>query len=150
MIRQTTKTDFHAAMTRIKDATGATTQEQLAEILGIRQSSISDAKRRGSIPADWLLKLFRQFGLNPEWVLEGKGAMFPEFELVDRLKKLEEALEWIAENDFYTISAGCPGSSTRFQGDCGKKAQAVLDEADKMEPIVEYPLAADPNKVVCK
>ena len=46
---------FDEALERIKRATGARTQVDLAAILGIRQSSISDAKRRQSIPADWLL-----------------------------------------------------------------------------------------------
>ncbi|WP_319470087.1 S24 family peptidase [uncultured Pseudodesulfovibrio sp.] len=36
-----------------------------------RQSSISDAKRRCSIPADWFLKLYRSHGLDPDWLSEG-------------------------------------------------------------------------------
>jgi len=62
---------FDEALERIKRATGARTQVDLAAILGIRQSSISDAKRRQSIPADWLLKLFRSHGLNPDWISNG-------------------------------------------------------------------------------
>ncbi|GFK94981.1 hypothetical protein NNJEOMEG_02829 [Fundidesulfovibrio magnetotacticus] len=62
---------FDEALERIKRATGARTQVDLAAILGIRQSSISDAKRRQSIPADWLLKLYRSHGLNPDWVSSG-------------------------------------------------------------------------------
>ncbi|WP_243359041.1 LexA family transcriptional regulator [Fundidesulfovibrio terrae] len=62
---------FDESLERIKRATGARTQVDLAAILGIRQSSISDAKRRQSIPADWLLKLYRSHGLNPDWVTGG-------------------------------------------------------------------------------
>ena len=62
---------FEDAVERIKKATGARTQVELAAILEIRQSSISDAKRRKSIPADWLLKLYRSHGLNPDWIMEG-------------------------------------------------------------------------------
>jgi len=138
MIRQTTKTDFHAAMTRIKDATGATTQVQLAEILGVRQPSISDAKRRGSIPADWLLKLLCLFGLWPDWVLTGQGPKYPGL----NEEKFRKALEEIVFEDSYESETG--GGAL---GNYGQIAQAVLDEADKAEPIVEYPLAADPNKV---
>nr|WP_239057165.1 S24 family peptidase [Desulfovibrio sp. JC010] len=58
-------------MERIKKATGTRTQVQLAEILNIRQSSISDAKRRSSIPAEWFIKLYRTHGLNPEWLSDG-------------------------------------------------------------------------------
>lgn len=64
---------FDEALERIKRATGARTQVDLAAILGIRQSSISDAKRRQSIPADWLLKLYRSHGLNPDWVTTGEA-----------------------------------------------------------------------------
>ncbi len=64
---------FDDALERIKRATGARTQVDLAAILGIRQSSISDAKRRQSIPADWLLKLYRSHGLNPDWVTTGEA-----------------------------------------------------------------------------
>lgn len=62
---------FEAALERIKKATGARTQVQLAEVLGVRQSSISDAKRRCSIPAEWFLKLYRSHGLDPDWLSDG-------------------------------------------------------------------------------
>lgn len=67
---------FEDAIERIKKSTGARTQVELASILGIRQSSISDAKRRKSVPADWLVKLFRAYGLNPDWILEGAQPQF--------------------------------------------------------------------------
>jgi len=62
---------FEEALERVKKATGARTQVQLAEVLDVRQSSISDAKRRCSIPADWFLKLYRSHGLDPDWLAEG-------------------------------------------------------------------------------
>ena len=43
---------------RIKLSTNSRTQVELAEVLDIRQSSISDAKRRNSVPGDWFMKLF--------------------------------------------------------------------------------------------
>lgn len=62
------------AMDRIKEVTGCSTQMQLAEALGVRQSSISDAKRRASIPAGWLLTLVRRpWRVNPDWILTGLG-----------------------------------------------------------------------------
>lgn len=68
------RANFDAAMERIQIVTGCRTQVQLAEVLDVRQSSISDAKRRASIPSDWLLKLMRQYQLNPDWILTGEGA----------------------------------------------------------------------------
>jgi hypothetical protein len=56
---------------RVFEAAECSTQQALAEFLGIRQSSISDAKKRGAIPAEWLLKLLRHKCINPEWVMYG-------------------------------------------------------------------------------
>ena len=61
---------------RISLATNCRTQVELAKALGIRQSSISDAKRRNSVPGDWLMKLFEKFGLNPDWLKRGVGPMY--------------------------------------------------------------------------
>lgn len=44
--------DFAAAMERIRAVTGCGTQRELGRFLGINQSAISDAKRRGTIPAE--------------------------------------------------------------------------------------------------
>lgn len=66
--------DFAAAMERIRAVTGCGTQRELGRFLGINQSAISDAKRRGTIPAEWLLTLLRGKGINPDWILTGKGA----------------------------------------------------------------------------
>ena len=63
-----------SALSRVFEAAGCRTQSELAEFLGVRQSSISDAKKRGSVPADWLLTLLCKKWINPTWVLTGQGA----------------------------------------------------------------------------
>ena len=68
--------NFDEIFERIKFATNTRTQVELAEVLDIRQSSISDAKRRNSVPSDWYMKLFEQFGLNPDWLKKGDGPMY--------------------------------------------------------------------------
>ena len=68
--------NFDEVFDRIRLATSTRTQVELAEVLNIRQSSISDAKRRNSVPSDWFLKLFEQFGLNPDWLKKGTGPMY--------------------------------------------------------------------------
>jgi hypothetical protein len=68
--------DFEAFLRHLREATGIRTQIELAEELGIRQSSISDAKRRGQIPAAWLLTLLYKRGLNPVWLTTGQGARY--------------------------------------------------------------------------
>jgi phage repressor protein C with HTH and peptisase S24 domain len=68
--------NFEEVFERIKLATGTRTQVEIAEVLDIRQSSISDAKRRDSIPSDWYMKLFEKFGLSPDWLKKGSGPMY--------------------------------------------------------------------------
>jgi Bacteriophage CI repressor helix-turn-helix domain. len=63
-------------LTRVFEAANCRTQEELAGLLGIRQSAVSDAKRRKSVPSEWLVCLFRLRGVNPEWVLTGCGPKF--------------------------------------------------------------------------
>ncbi len=68
--------NFEEIFERIKLATRTRTQIELANVLDIRQSSISDAKRRNSIPSDWCMKLFERYGLNPDWIKKGTGPMY--------------------------------------------------------------------------
>jgi hypothetical protein len=67
---------FDEAFDRIKKATGMRTQVEIAKMLDIRQSSISDAKRRQSIPDSWLIKLYQIYNLNPNWILDGEMPQF--------------------------------------------------------------------------
>lgn len=71
---------FEEAMDRVKEVTGCRTQVQLAEVLDVRQSSISDAKRRHSIPAAWLILLLAKYNVNPLWITN--GAAEPKFRIL--------------------------------------------------------------------
>lgn len=68
---------FEARIARIYEALGMThrTQVNLAVALDIRQSSISDAKRRASLPSDWVLRLYMNNGIRPEFILDGSLPM---------------------------------------------------------------------------
>lgn len=46
-----------SALERVFKAAERRTQTDLAELLGIKQSSISDAKKRNAIPTEWLVNL---------------------------------------------------------------------------------------------
>ena len=61
---------------RFFEAAECRTQVELADFLGIRQSSVSDAKKRSKIPAEWLMTLLRFKSVNPEWILTGEGAIY--------------------------------------------------------------------------
>lgn len=67
---------FDEAFDRIKKATDMRTQVEIAKLLDIRQSSISDAKRRQSIPDSWLIKLYQIYNLNPNWIIDGEMPQF--------------------------------------------------------------------------
>ena len=103
---------FDAAIERIKVATGARTQVQLADVLMVRQSSISDAKRRASIPPEWLLKLFRAYKLMPDWLMDGDGPklltdLVPEMNMhvARQVDGLRDRLQHVAETVMNALDA---------------------------------------------
>ncbi len=63
--------NYDEAVKRLYAAAGVRTQLELAAVLGIRQSSVSDAQRRRTLPADWLMTLLREMSVNPNWILFG-------------------------------------------------------------------------------
>ena len=77
---QSNSMEFQSILGRLAEGLGLDpnrfTQIQIAEQLEIRQSSISDAKRRKSIPAEWFLKALEKGGLDPEWIRTGEGPKF--------------------------------------------------------------------------
>ncbi|NDV26925.1 helix-turn-helix domain-containing protein [Desulfovibrio sp. JC010] len=80
MSNRLTAEKFNAMLSRLAEGlglgTGKVTQVQMAKVLGIRQSSISDAKKRNSIPAEWFLKALEIGGIDPEWVRTGNGPKY--------------------------------------------------------------------------
>ncbi|MEE8398596.1 MAG: helix-turn-helix transcriptional regulator [Desulfobacterales bacterium] len=67
---------FDSFLKRIFETTGITSQTELASALNINRSAITQARRKDSIPAKWVLQLYRSFGLNPDWIETGKGQPF--------------------------------------------------------------------------
>lgn len=64
---------FIEQLKRIHQITGTHSQTGLAAYLGVRRSAVTNAKRTGMIPAEWLLTLLRVANVNPEWILSGAG-----------------------------------------------------------------------------
>lgn len=73
---QAPSSDFESQYKRVFEAAECRTQAELAMVLEVRQSSVSDAKRRRSIPAEWRVKLFEKKRINPEWILHGGSVKF--------------------------------------------------------------------------
>ncbi len=69
-------TRFDAFIHKVYEATGFRYQNELASALGINPSAITQARKKDSIPARWILLLYRKYGLNPNWLEEGIGPVF--------------------------------------------------------------------------
>lgn len=72
--------DLEQIMKRFFEIANAKTQDELAAVLGIRQSSVSESKRRNLIPSDWYITLFDKFNVNPNWLRYGCGPKFLHYE----------------------------------------------------------------------
>jgi len=66
-------TDFLATFARLKEATGARTDTELAHCLGLKQSSISGAKSKKEIPPIWVVEIAKRFQVSTDWLLFGIG-----------------------------------------------------------------------------
>lgn len=89
---------YEQILGRIKEVTGATTQVQLAEVLEIRQSSISDSKLRASVPSDWLVKLERSHKVLAVWFESGEGPRYVGGSAHDPIAKVQKRLADITED----------------------------------------------------
>jgi phage repressor protein C with HTH and peptisase S24 domain len=67
---------FESFLKRVFEATGIMSQTELASVLKINRSAITQARKKNSIPDKWILQLYKTFGLNPDWVETGSGPTF--------------------------------------------------------------------------
>ena len=67
---------FESILNRIYEATGISSQIELAAALGVNRSAITQARKKNAVPDKWLFQLYRRFGLNPDWVETGSGPVF--------------------------------------------------------------------------
>jgi len=111
-----TREEFAAAYMRLLQVFGVNTQVQLAECLGVKQSSVADAKKRHSIPDGWLLTALMHKAVNPSWVLRGQGGQYlqpsdgkPFFVQADGSVRLFSTEELVAE-----IVRRLPGCNIRI------------------------------------
>lgn len=92
---------------------------ELAAILKVNRSAITQARKKNSVPANWLLELFRNHGLNPDWLEGGSGpqwlkpvdadgnAFFPVPKVQARLCAGAGSFEVGAEiEDYYSFKTG--------------------------------------------
>lgn len=69
---------------RVGEALGIRSQSELASTIGVHPSSISQAKKKGIIPNKWILQLYDRYGINPDWIKNGKDPIFLKSSGVDK------------------------------------------------------------------
>jgi len=67
--------EFLEVFGRLKQATGAATDTELAKMLGIKQGAVSSAKRNLQIPPVWIAKVSKAFSVSADWLFYGTGPM---------------------------------------------------------------------------
>lgn len=67
--------DFEAILERMKTACRAKTDKMLAECLDVKHSTITTSRRRGAIPASWLLTISDKTGVSVDWLRTGEGEL---------------------------------------------------------------------------
>lgn len=79
---------FEAQFERLKKASGVETDTAFASFLGLRQGSISGAKKKKQLPYAWFFQVAEKTGVSPDWLFWGRGPMqLPgESELADEIK----------------------------------------------------------------
>lgn len=114
---------FNDIYKRILHVANVQTQMELAHILDISQSSISDAKRRQSIPSDWLIKLYDKFRVNPDWLREKKEPVY-----MRSLPELGKTHKNILQEDTENLGFIAPVFSTKCKLDNGKLFFTTIEE----------------------
>ncbi len=70
------KIRFDTFFNRLCDVITITSQANLAKVLSVSRSAITQAKRNDSIPKKWIFELSRLYNLNPTWLEKGTGPTF--------------------------------------------------------------------------
>ena len=68
--------NFHFFYQRLIDEGIITSQRELASLLGVNGSAISQAKKRKVIPRAWVTEISEKMNLTPEWIKTGNGEKY--------------------------------------------------------------------------
>jgi phage repressor protein C with HTH and peptisase S24 domain len=70
------QTRFEIFSKKVSDVIGLRNQNELSAVIGVNSSSITQARKRDKIPANWILQLCLKYGLNPNWLEKDIGPVF--------------------------------------------------------------------------
>jgi len=132
------KPSFNEVHQRIQLATNTKTQNELAEILDIRQSSISDAKRRNRIPSSWYMLLFEKLGISQDWLRYGLGPIYL------RTEQGYELPASLATDAKESASSFCePAAKSSLVTVYSMLCQPRVDSMPELDPIGKLALPAN-------
>jgi phage repressor protein C with HTH and peptisase S24 domain len=69
--------DFDSFFQRLTERLRIGSQSELARVLGVNRSAITQAKQRNAVPYSWIVALARRFDLDPDWLASGHGRVMP-------------------------------------------------------------------------
>lgn len=64
---------FEGFFARAAKAAGLTSQAELAALLGVHRSAVTQAKRKDGVPKAWVLAVSRRTGADPDWLEFGRA-----------------------------------------------------------------------------
>ena len=87
-------TNFHSFYQRLSNEGIIASQKDLASLLGVKGSAISQAKKRNIIPRTWITEISEKMNLTPKWIKTGIGEKYFDnlydnnhaFEIVPKVK----------------------------------------------------------------
>ena len=65
---------FEGFFARAARAADIASQAELAALLGVHRSAVTQAKKKDAVPKAWVLALSRRTGADPDWLEFGRGA----------------------------------------------------------------------------
>ncbi|WP_043636014.1 LexA family transcriptional regulator [Desulfovibrio sp. TomC] len=70
--QQQGESGFEGFFARAAKAAGLTSQTELAALLGVHRSAVTQAKRKDGVPKAWVLAVSRRTGADPDWLEFGR------------------------------------------------------------------------------
>ncbi len=127
--------DFQSFMHRVAQSTGIQSQSELAEVLNITRSTITQAKNRGRVPEQWIAAINENFNVDPDWLREGRSSL-------DRFVQVPVVAARLgAGGGSHVVDSGVQGHMAFRSGWLQKKGRSrdmVLMQVigDSMEPSI--------------
>lgn len=72
--RDTAQGGFEGFFLRTCQALGLRSQAELAGLLGVHRSAVTQAKKKDAVPKAWVLAVSRQARVDPDWLESGRSA----------------------------------------------------------------------------